>query len=268
MPSPSFLSGKNTMNNELSNAILELAPEGLKPRPDSQQERKSSETRETILDATLECLASHGYAETTNSRICDIAKISRGAMLHHYPTRQDLLVAVTDYAFYRHMTAFSQAVGKLDDEDRMARNSSIAIDWKLCQSREFQAYLELRVASRTNSELRTIFLPRARHHDLVWKEELLKVFPEWRDDMRKLELTRRLTRAILEGLTMSRDLWKDPAMEWTLLAFTAEMVRKIRVGELVFPSDESLDVFKKPALAATRRPRTKTTFRTYKKGGN
>lgn len=243
------------MNNHLSNAILELAPEGLAPRPDSQQERKSSETRETILEATLECLANHGYAETTNNLICDIAKVSRGAMLHHYPTRQDLLVAVIDYAFYKHMTNFSQTVNRLADEDRVGRNSAIAIDWQLCQSREFQAYLELRVASRTNAELRAIFLPRARHHDLVWKEELLKVFPEWRDDMRKLELTRRLTRAILEGLTMSRDIWKDPAMEWTVLAFTADMVRKIRVGELVFPSEESLEEFKKPALAAARRPK-------------
>ncbi|MCY1454121.1 hypothetical protein D9M71_711620 [compost metagenome] len=92
-------------------------------------------------------------------------------------------------------------------------------------------------------------MPRARHHDLIWKEELLTVFPEWRDDMQKLDLTRRLTRAFLEGLTMSRDLWKDPATEWALLGFIADIVRKLRTNELRFPSPDDLEVFKNPALA-------------------
>src|SRR4051812_25951118 len=124
------------MSSELSAAIQELAPDGLSPRPGSQQEMKSSRTRETILEATLDCLAEHGYANTTHNLICQKAKVSRGAMLHHYPTSQDLMVAVIDYAFYKHMTAFSQMVGNLTDESRRNRNTAIAIDWQLCQSRE------------------------------------------------------------------------------------------------------------------------------------
>lgn len=245
------------MSSELSTAIQELAPDGLSPRPGSQQELKSSKTRETILEATLDCLAEHGYANTTHNLICQKAKVSRGAMLHHYPTSQDLMVAVIDYAFYKHMTAFSQMVGSLTEESRQNRNTAIAIDWELCLSREMQVYLELRVASRTNSELRAIFLPRARHHDVVWKDELLKVFPEWRDGMRKLDLTRRLTRSIIEGMAMSRELWRDGDAEWTLLTFTADMVRKIRIGELDFPSAKQVESFKEStSVSATRRPRT------------
>jgi AcrR family transcriptional regulator len=247
------------MSSELSTAIQELAPDGLSPRPDSQQEQKSSRTRETILEAALDCLAKHGYANTTHSLICQQAKISRGALLHHYPTSQDLMVAVIDYAFYKHMTAFSQMVGTLTDESRQNRNTAIAIDWQLCQSREMQVYLEMRVAARTSSELRTMFLPRARHHDLVWKEELLKVFPEWRDKMHKLDLTRRLTRAIIEGMTMSRELWRDSDAEWALIAFTADMVRKIRVGDLDFPSAEHIEEFKQSASAKVKLPRNSAT---------
>jgi AcrR family transcriptional regulator len=243
------------MTSEFSTAILELAPDGLSFRPGSQQEQKSSKTRETILEAALDCLAEHGYANTTHNLICKQANVSRGALLHHYPTSQDLMVAVIDFAFYKHMTAFSHTVGALTDEDRKDRNTAIAIDWQQCQSREMLVYLELRVASRTNKELRAIFLPRARHHDLVWKEELLKVFPEWRDDMPKLDLTRRLTRAIIEGLTMSRELARDADAEWALLAFTADMIRKVRVGELEFPSQERIDVFKQSALSTAKRPR-------------
>ncbi|WP_169444529.1 TetR/AcrR family transcriptional regulator [Massilia niastensis] len=252
----------------MSSAILELAPDGLSPRPDSPQETKSAKTREAILEAALDCLAEHGYANTSHNLICKQANISRGALLHHYPTSQDLMVAVIDYAFYKHMTTFSQTVRALSEEDRMDRNSAVAIDWQQCQSREMQVYLEMRVASRTNKELRTIFLPRARHHDLVWKEELLKVFPEWRNDMHKLDLTRRLLRSILEGLTMSRELWRDSDNEWALLTFTADMIRKIRVGELRFPDEERIEAFKESAASAsTKRPRAaaRSAPRTRKK---
>jgi hypothetical protein len=165
------------------------------------------------------------------------------------------MVAVIDYAFYKHMATFSRLVSSLSEESRMDRNSAIALDFQMCQSREMLVYLEMRAVSRTNSELRSIFLPRARHHDLVWKEELLKVFPEWRDDMRKLDLTRRLTRSIIEGLTMSKELWRDSEAEWTLVAFAADMIRKIRIGELEFPPAERVEAFRQAAAVSTKAPR-------------
>lgn len=242
------------MSNELSVSVIELMPEGLTPNTASRQESKSSRTREAILDSALDCIAEHGYANTTHNLICQHAKVSRGALLHHYPTSQDLMEAVIDYAFYKHMAAFSEMVGKLSEVERRERNTAIGIDWALCKSREMLVYLDLRVASRTDADLKSIFVPRARHHDLVWKEELLKVFPEWRNDLHKLDLTRRLTRAILEGLAMSRDLWRDTDAEWTLLAFTANFVKKIRVGELEFPAPTEVAEFQELA-SAIKKPR-------------
>lgn len=240
-----------------STKLSELVPEGLTPSSDSQQERKSSEMRNVILDATVECLATRGYAQTTNNLICEIADISRGAMLHHYPTRQELMVAVIDYAFYRHMSAFSQAIRALTDEDRMDRNVGIAIDWQLCQSREYQAYIELNVAARTNPELRATFVPRARRHDQAWKEELLEVFPEWRRDLRMLDLTRHLVRAILEGMILRREIHKDTGTEWAVLGLVAEMSQLIRTGKLVFPEPETLGAFKRKV--ASLRPRVRNS---------
>lgn len=236
------------MNEHLPNSIMELVPEGLTPRPGSRQESKSSEMRETILEATLDCLADHGYANTTNSLVCERAGISRGAMLHHYRTRLDLIVATIEYAFYKHLSNFSHLVAKLGESERMHRNSAIAIDWYLCLTREYKAYQELQMASRTNDELRKIFHPRARHHDLVWKEELLKVFPEWRADMRKLELSRRFVRSLLDGMSLNREQWKDPSTEWILLGFLARMMKLVRTDDLAFPEEEELEDFKNAAM--------------------
>lgn len=246
------------MRSELSPVIQELAPEGLSPRPDSQQEKKSAKTRETILEAALDCLAEHGYANTTLSLVCQQAKVSRGSLMYHYPTMLDLMVGVVDYAFYKHITAFRELIAKLTDEERHDQNRGIAIEAQLYRSRETLVYLELRIASRTNNELRTILVPRARHHDRVRKEELLKVFPEWRRDATsdKFSLVRRFSRSILEGMTMGRDVWKDDKADWALLTFTADIVRKLRIGELEFPTAERIEKFRKSASSAAKRPRT------------
>ncbi len=231
------------MGKTTSESISQLAPEGLTYICDKPQQLKSARMRIAILEATLECLTKHGYANTSNALICKTGNISRGAMLYHYPTRPDLLTDVTEYAFYKHMRAFSHAISELSEEDRKDHNKGIAVDWEVCQTKAFQAYLELRVAARTNKELSRIFLPRARHHDQVWKNELLKNFPEWRDDMQKLDLTRRFLRAFLEGLTMSRDLWKDPDTEWILLRFVADIAYMIRTDTLTFPDRDSIENF-------------------------
>jgi AcrR family transcriptional regulator len=217
--------------------------------------------RTTILEATLDCLADHGYASTTNSLVCERAGISRGAMLHHYRTRQDLIVATIEYAFYKHLSNFSKMVANLAESERKDRNSAIAVDWHLCLTREYKAYQELQMASRTNPELRKVFQPRARHHDLVWKEELLKVFPEWREDMRKLELGRRFVRSLLDGMSLNREQWKDPSVEWILLGFIADLMRRIRTGELDFPEEDALESFKNSALEVMPKRTRRTSTR-------
>jgi len=233
------------MTDSVSSSVSGLAPEGLEYVGNSLQEQKSARMRTKILEATLDCLTIHGYANTSNNLICSIAKVSRGAMLYHYPTRHDLLSDVIEYAFYQHMRAFSQRINSLSETDRVNHNIGIALDWEACQSKPFQAYLELRVAARTNKELRRIFVPRFKHHDQVWKDELLKSFPEWRNDLKKLDLTRRFIRAILEGLTMSRDLRKEPETEWILLEFTSQIGHKLLTGDLSFSSDAQVKAFRK-----------------------
>ncbi|MOA34554.1 hypothetical protein D3C78_1559320 [compost metagenome] len=55
--------------------------------------------------------------------------------------------------------------------------------------------------------------------------------------MRVLDLTRRLVRSFLDGLSLNKDQWKDQTTEWVLLAFIADLMRQIRTGKLTFPED-------------------------------
>lgn len=66
----------------------------------SQAER-TEDTRRKILDAAVELLASKGYAGFRTADVSDAAGVSRGAQTHHFPSKDDLVVAVVAHVFQR-----------------------------------------------------------------------------------------------------------------------------------------------------------------------
>src|SRR5215212_4750967 len=64
--------------------------------PRTQQQRRA-ETRRALLDAAIESLIEVGFARTTTLEVQRRADVSRGALLHHFPSKAELLVAVVDH---------------------------------------------------------------------------------------------------------------------------------------------------------------------------
>lgn len=68
----------------------------VKPARDrSRQIAKSEATRRRIFDAAIHVLHEKGYAETTINLVQQQAGISRGALTHHFPSKQELMAAVS-----------------------------------------------------------------------------------------------------------------------------------------------------------------------------
>ena len=56
-------------------------------------------TRQAIIDATIDCLVEDGYATLTTRRVADRVGIAQSTVMHHFETREALLVeAVSDLA--------------------------------------------------------------------------------------------------------------------------------------------------------------------------
>ena len=51
----------------------------------------SADTRERLIDAAIESIYQHGYAETTVAKISELADVSQGVMHHHFAGKEDLL---------------------------------------------------------------------------------------------------------------------------------------------------------------------------------
>src|SRR5579859_7683705 len=117
--------------------LAQLEPEGLDAEGQSWQQRKSVQTRVTILEAAIDCLQKHGYGRTTTQLIAEMAGISRGAMLHHYATKQDLIASVIDYTVYKRMEQFLVGIRALKDSARIDEMAGIEISWQSMLSREF-----------------------------------------------------------------------------------------------------------------------------------
>jgi AcrR family transcriptional regulator len=54
---------------------------------------RSRLTRERLLGASIDLLATQGWAATTVGAVAAAAGVSRGAAQHHFPTREDLITA-------------------------------------------------------------------------------------------------------------------------------------------------------------------------------
>jgi len=123
------------------------------PRVRRTQEERSAGTRARLLDATVASLVEVGYAATTTTEVCARAGLSRGAQLHHFPTRADLVVHAVGHLAKRRADEVRRELPPADDApDRLA----YALDavWASFSGPLFYAALELWVAARSDAQLR------------------------------------------------------------------------------------------------------------------
>ena len=117
------------------------------------QEERSATTRAKLLDATIDCLIDLGYAATTTTVIAERAGVSRGAQLHHYPTKQDLVFAAVEHLSARIGHELTAEAAKLPTgSDRLG--AAVDLLWSRFTGPLFPAWFELLMASRTDEQLR------------------------------------------------------------------------------------------------------------------
>lgn len=65
------------------------------------QAERSEDTRRRILDAAVQLLGERGYAGLRTADVAAQAGVSKGAQTHHFPSKDDLVVAVVEHVFVR-----------------------------------------------------------------------------------------------------------------------------------------------------------------------
>ena len=213
---------------EMKAALDKLDPSSHTGEDAGWQERKSASTRISLLDATVNCLADFGYAKTTTQLVAAKAEISRGAMLHHYNTKADLISATIDYIMFRRMDNFYSAISLLTKQQR-EEQEGIEIYWKSMQTPEYEAYLELSIASRTDKDLDKQFTKRAIAFDDYCFGQTSVFFPEWSNETKeKQRLAHDLIMCAVEGLHIRKTLMTTRKRRIAVRDYIKNMVQMLK----------------------------------------
>ncbi|WP_167097798.1 TetR/AcrR family transcriptional regulator [Amycolatopsis granulosa] len=130
----------------------------------TRQDRAAG-TRTLILDAAVACLVELGYAGASTLAIQAKAGVSRGRLLHHFPSRDELLVAASQHLSASRLRQTEerlaeQLAGEPEGPRRVER--CIELLWMTFHEPAFWAAVELWTAARTNPALAEALRPQER----------------------------------------------------------------------------------------------------------
>ncbi|MEM1434210.1 MAG: TetR/AcrR family transcriptional regulator [Pseudomonadota bacterium] len=210
------------------------------------QQTKSAMTRDAILTAALDCIYEHGYAHTTTAKIAEQAGLSRGAMLHHFANRFDLIRAAIDFLNTQRLERYAQEEQAVQSDAEATKiDAGIDVYWRQLNTRHFTVLLELRVASRTDPELRAVLEPAL----LAFEEQAARVTRQLFPDLARSQAFQRailLTHYLLEGMAIARATDPRPIPETLLLDWLKSELRE-SFQDVQRPQDPDADHAPPPA---------------------
>ncbi|WP_395671198.1 TetR/AcrR family transcriptional regulator [Phenylobacterium sp.] len=193
---------------------------------------KSRRTRTRILDAAMGLFAEVGYHATSNGMIADAAKMTRGAMLYHFPTREDLVEAAVAHIEAARARLFEAAGAQPHPPGVDAAEHAIDAYWSLLHEIPFVAFAELEAAARTDAMLRERLAPAQAAFDRAQVGARFGAMVQAGDDPR-FQTSRDLGRFLLEGLAKGAMTYDEAARRERLLAVVKRAVRMLnRKGDV------------------------------------
>jgi AcrR family transcriptional regulator len=116
------------------------------------QAERSAAMRLRLLEATVDSLVTHGYAGTTTQRVAELAGVTRGAQIHHFRAKLDLVIAAIEHLAQQRAQSVIREIGRIRDSSDRA-GAVLDMLWEAHQGPFFVATLELWIAARTDAEL-------------------------------------------------------------------------------------------------------------------
>lgn len=190
------------------------------------QQTKSQLTRTAILQAAVDCFYERGYANTTTENIAKQAAVSRGAMLHHFPSRFELIRATVSYLNQLRIEMFAREEFAVQQGAEYSRiEEGIDTYWRQLNTPVFIVFTELQIAARTDPELAEVVRPALEEFQAAWYEAVKDLFP----DLALSEAFARanyLTKYLLEGMAVAKFAGTEKVPESMMLSWLKRELRR------------------------------------------
>ena len=210
------------------------------------QEERSAATQARLLDAAVECLVELGYGATTTTVVAERAGVSRGAQLHHFATRADLVGAAVQHVFAGLTEDYRAGFARVaTSKDRV--RGAIELLWSIYLQPRHLAALDLHLAARTDAELRAVLAPISNRH----RENVLALarayFPEAAATQPRFEAVIDLVLETMLGMVLSRSLHGERPAEGAVLAEIERLARELVTSAPPSSRARTLRVARRPA---------------------
>lgn len=190
------------------------------------QQQRSEEMRARLLTAAVEVMRECGYAGFRTELVARAAGVSRGALLHHFPRKRDLILAVHKHLYQLDRNNSIEVAQATTDQstimDKMLKDAE-----RFFLGDHFFSVLSIIVSANTEPDLKREILDASRNARLpieaAWVDRMSEYMP------RPLaEILVYMTFNVVRGYAM-RTLWEDDPARY------AEMIDtwKAMVAELL-----------------------------------
>lgn len=229
-------------------------------RRDKPRQARSEVTRERLLEATLDVIYAEGLRSTTIQRVIEAAGLSRGAVLYHFPTRDDLIEAAVIHS----MTAAEARIrenARLMLEGRIDIAGFVRILWQIFSGRFQNVAMEHMIESRTNAALREKIRPSVqRFHDAI-NEIWTELYRAGRISAGKAHVLLNMTLCLIRGMQI-QTIYRgnDPAYYEPMIETWSEIL-----SVMVAEGSRGRDIPDEPAPAAQEPDRQSATTRVASK---
>jgi AcrR family transcriptional regulator len=169
-------------------------------------------TRQTILEATVQCLVDDGYATLTTRRVARRAGVAQSTVMHHFETREALLIeAVTHVA----LRLAERALDRIDLSGlRTPERREAVLDeaWVEFSSPQALAASQLWAAVWSEPELAPVLRTLEQRLTAIIVDTAQALFPELSDEP-TLPALLDASVSLIRGLVLAIPVWGSEAID-------------------------------------------------------
>jgi AcrR family transcriptional regulator len=200
------------------------------------QAERSAETQRKLIEAAIAVLHQVGYGATTTGVIAHEAGVSRGAMLHQFPTKVDLMLAVVSDVYHRETSEYRER-GRLAASPREQFFQFPDLMWDILTRPSAIAVLEIMIGSRSDKELAKRLGALQRQIETSSRETVEQILKDGGfSDLSEVNAVRRLFVAAVRGLSIDLMLLQDRRELDQAIRLLARLLRALFEGHV--PADE------------------------------
>jgi len=172
---------------------------------------RTADMRNRLIQATIDILFEKSYAAATTIEVAKRAKVSRGAMLHHFPSRVDLLLGTAEHIILEQRQYRIDKLKHLESDGWTRFVAAADVSWDVQKQPSTIALLEIMLAARSDRDLRKRMAPLLREMTAMRAESAARFATTLGvTAIKPLEDLILLHLASLRGLAISLMFTQDP----------------------------------------------------------